>query len=256
MAYSEQQQREIFHFLFLEQLLKLSDPNIYVVKGGVNLRFFFNSPRYSEGMDIDVFAGGVDTLKKNGYKILNQPGFRRALRTYGIADLRVNDPGKAKHTETTQRFRLQLVTEGGEALPTKIEFSRREAEPEGSQTDLINRDIARQYGKLAYRARHYSGEYAVRQKLLALIGRSVTQARDVFDLYLLNLAGYCNPSVFRRACEAQQRQIALDHLISMEYASFEGQVLEYLDPEIRADYNSKARWEDMKTTLLEALGDE
>ena len=67
---SDTQIREVFHFCFLERLLKLSDPSIYILKGGVNLRFFFNSPRYSEDMDIDVLAGSVATLKKNGYKIL------------------------------------------------------------------------------------------------------------------------------------------------------------------------------------------
>jgi len=61
---SDAQIREVFHFCFLERLLKLSDPRIYALKGVVNLRFFFNSPRYSEDMDIDVLAGGVTTLKK------------------------------------------------------------------------------------------------------------------------------------------------------------------------------------------------
>jgi len=104
------QLREIFHFCFLERLLKISDPKLYVLKGGVNLRFFFHSPRYSEDMDLDVLAGNVSTLKKNGYKILENLAFKRNLRTYGIDDIKVNDPAKAKQTETTQRFRVRLVT--------------------------------------------------------------------------------------------------------------------------------------------------
>ena len=64
------QQREIFHLLFLERLLKVSDPRAFVVKGGANLRFFFGSPRYSENMDLDVLAGAVGALRKNGYRIL------------------------------------------------------------------------------------------------------------------------------------------------------------------------------------------
>ena len=73
--HSDKQLREIFHFLFLERLLKTASKDQYCVKGGVNLRFFFNSPRYSEDMDLDVFFGSVDTLKKNGYKILKDPSF-------------------------------------------------------------------------------------------------------------------------------------------------------------------------------------
>ena len=58
--YSDRQKQEIFHFLFLERLLKISDPKLYVIKGGVNLRFFFHSPRYSEDLDIDVLGGAVE----------------------------------------------------------------------------------------------------------------------------------------------------------------------------------------------------
>ena len=80
--FSDTQIREVFHFHFLDRLLKLSDPGLYILKGGVNLRFFFMSPRYSEDMDIDVLAGRVATLKKNGYKILNERAFRRSLRAF------------------------------------------------------------------------------------------------------------------------------------------------------------------------------
>ena len=117
--------REVFHFCFLERLLKLSDPSIYILKGGVNLRFFFNSPRYSEDMDIDVLAGSVATLKKNGYKILQDAAFKRSLRLFDIEDIEINDPNKAKQTTTTQRFRFSLITPAGHRLPTKVEFSRR-----------------------------------------------------------------------------------------------------------------------------------
>ncbi len=59
--YSVRQKREVFHFLFLEKLLKVSDPKLYILKGGVNLRFFFHSPRYSEDMGIAVVGGAVQT---------------------------------------------------------------------------------------------------------------------------------------------------------------------------------------------------
>ena len=61
--------REQFHLLFLERLLRASERGIYVLKGGVNLRFFHQSPRYSEDMDIVVRPDtvSVETLRKNGY---------------------------------------------------------------------------------------------------------------------------------------------------------------------------------------------
>jgi len=42
-------------------------------------------------MDIDVLAGSVSTLKKNGYKILTDDSFEGTLRTYGITDLIIYD---------------------------------------------------------------------------------------------------------------------------------------------------------------------
>ena len=71
------------------------------------------SPRYSEDMDIDVLAGRVATLKKHGYKILNDRAFRRSLRAFDIADIEINDPSKAKQTDTTQRFRCAHYTGPG-----------------------------------------------------------------------------------------------------------------------------------------------
>ena len=81
---SDAQLREAFHLCFLHRLLKVSDINLYVLKGGVNLRFFFGSPRYSEDMDLDVTAGSVATLKKNGYKILEDGAFQRSLRVVPV----------------------------------------------------------------------------------------------------------------------------------------------------------------------------
>ena len=65
--------REIFHFLFLQKLFEISDPFLYALKGGVNLRFFFNSPRYSEDMDIDVFGGvGGEIVLPSNINLISQ----------------------------------------------------------------------------------------------------------------------------------------------------------------------------------------
>ena len=169
--FSNIQIREVFHFSFLDRLLKLADPGLYVLKGGVNLRFFFRSPRFSEDMDVDVLAGSVQTLEKNGYKILNDRAFRRSLRSFDIADVEINDPAKAKQTDTTQGFRFGLVTSAGNRLPTKVEFSRRDGgEEDQAEIALIDAEIARPYRNLPYRCPHYTGAAAVAQKLRALSG--------------------------------------------------------------------------------------
>ncbi len=251
--FTDTQLREVFHFCFLARLLKISDPNMYVLKGGVNLRFFFNSPRYSEDMDLDVLAGNVSTLKKNGYKILEDAAFKRNLRTYGIEDIDINDPGKAKQTETTQRFRFGLITPAGQRLPTKVEFSRRRSTTEEPVMTQIDPEIARQYRKLAYYCQHYSGEAAVLQKVHALAGRSETQARDVFDLGILHAGGYSTSIRSSKNLTEDMRRQAITAMFSLTFDDFNGQVIEFLDAENKAMYGSALAWKQLQETILELL---
>jgi len=250
---TDTQLREVFHFSFLNRLLKISDPEMYVLKGGVNLRFFFHSPRYSEDMDLDVLAGSVDILRKNGYKILQDGAFKRSLLTYGITDIEVNDPSKAKQTETTQRFKFSLITTANQRLPTKVEFSRRSNLNASHIKEMVDPEIARQYRKLSYRCNHYPGEDAVFQKIQALAGRPATQARDVFDLGLLQMGGYAssiksNINLTRELCEK-----ASDSLMSLTYDDYQGQVVEFIETDNRERYESPSTWEQLQEDLLELL---
>lgn len=251
---SDTQIREVFHFCFLERLLKLSDPSLYVLKGGVNLRFFFNSPRYSEDMDIDVVAGSVATLKKNGYKILQDAAFKRSLRLFDIEDIEINDPAKAKQTATTQRFRFGLITPAGHRLPTKVEFSRRTRNQGDNTTlELVDPDIGRRYRKLAYRCNHYTGEAAFVQKVKALAGRAETQARDVFDLGILLRGGHAPAAPLSKRIPKQQLAQAADCLMGLTWDDYNGQVVEFLEDESKAEYGSKPDWESLQTLVLNTL---
>jgi predicted nucleotidyltransferase component of viral defense system len=251
---SDTQRREVFHFLFLDRLLTISDPSIYVLKGGVNLRFFFKSPRYSEDMDIDVLAGSVGTLKKNGYKILEDAAFRRNLRAFGIDGIDINDSAKAKQTKTTQRFRFGIITPAGNRLPTKIEFSRRPADPNAQMlTELIDTEIARPYRKLSYRCQHYDGNTAIVQKVRALAGRAVSQARDVFDLSILYRGGNRPTAPLKTLLTPAKYDQAIDCLMGLTAQDYAGQVVEFLDADSRAEYAGENAWEALQTFVLEAL---
>ncbi|MBI5418424.1 nucleotidyl transferase AbiEii/AbiGii toxin family protein [Candidatus Poribacteria bacterium] len=124
--YDSLQIREIFHLEFLRWLGRKLRIDTFVLKGGVNLRYFFNSFRYSEDMDIDIKGMKVDNLKNTVMKILESPSFQDGLKSYFIERVVLPDITKAKQTETTQRFKIHLITSVGEDLFTKIEFSRRE----------------------------------------------------------------------------------------------------------------------------------
>lgn len=251
MYYTHRQQREIFHFLFLERLLKISDPRLFVLKGGVNLRFYFNSPRYSEDMDIDVLGGSVATLTKNGYRILEDPAFARSLATFGITEVIINDPTKAKQSSTTQRFRARIVTSAGEIYPTKVEFSRRGVVHEFA-TQTISPTVALPYRRLAFACQHYTATAAVQQKVAALAHRKAVQSRDVFDLYVLWLGGYLDARV-AASLTASDRSRAMQNLLALGYADYRGQVLDYLEPEHAERFTGEPIWSEMRETVRGVL---
>jgi len=254
MMFTDTYIREVFHFYFLDRLLKVSDSSLYILKGGVNLRFFFKSPRYSEDMDIDVLAGSVQTLKKNGYKILNDGAFQRSLRSFDIAGIEVNDPAKAKQTETTQRFRLGLITPAGHRLPTKVEFSRRNECSDGdSESALVDTEIARSYRRLSFRCPHYTGAAAVLQKVRALAGRPVTQARDVFDLAILFHGGHGPCGTWSQLLAEGEHAKAIDCLMELNWHEYEGQVVEFLESESRQEYGSRNAWSSLQSLVLSRL---
>lgn len=253
---SDAQLREAFHFSFLARLLKISDPGLYVLKGGVNLRFYFGSPRYSEYMDLDVVAGSVPTLKKNGYKILHDAAFQRSLRVFDIDEIVVNDPQKAKHTATTQRFACSLVRASGVRLPTKVEFSRRNDDPgDEAPVHSIDPDIALPYRRLAYHCRHYDGPAAVRQKIEALAGRAVTQARDVFDLDILVRGGHFAEAAKQGRLEGAPLARALRRVTEIDWDAFRDQVIEYLDADARETYGTPEAWGRLQAAVLDMLSD-
>jgi len=251
---SDRQARELFHFLFLDWLLRAASPELYVLKGGVNLRFFHASPRYSEDMDLDVDRAkvAVTTLKKNGYKILTDAAFRRVLATADIIDLRLNDPTKAKHTDTTQRFAVSLVLASGTTLPTKVEFSGRGIDRRGVRVERIDSEVARRLGRTAYHVAHYDAATAARQKVHALAGRPVTQARDLFDLYLLDSRGALAVDDLARI-DPDLRERAHANAASIEYDDFVGQVLEYLEDDAAEAFSAEARFREMRQVVLARL---
>src|SRR5207248_3307981 len=120
---SDRQAVELFHLHFVRLLCSGPDKDRFPIKGGCNLRFFFESVRYSEDIDIDVVRIPVHALKEKVNRILEGPALALPLKSRGIS---VGDVSAPKQTETTQRWKVGLALEG-RSLPlhTKLEFSRR-----------------------------------------------------------------------------------------------------------------------------------
>ncbi|HBA59375.1 MAG TPA: hypothetical protein DCZ92_00855 [Elusimicrobia bacterium] len=242
--YSQLQLREIFHLEFLRNFVADMPAGLWALKGGVNLRLFFKSIRYSEDMGLDVDGLPVESVKKRVMRILLSPSFRENLKTYGIADIKPPDLLKAKQTGTTQRFKVHLVTAGGEDYFTKVEFSRRGFSG-APVAEAVPAALLRPYGMAPLIIPHYPAAQAAAQKIAAVLSRSVLQARDIFDLYLLStqvrpgtaLAGLPGKEQLARARAA---------ILEPSFEMFRDVVAGYLAAQDQAVYAVPAMWDEIK----------
>ncbi len=174
---------ECLHLSFCNRLAAKVDRKLFSLKGGCNLRFYFRSIRYSEDIDFDVETISVDTLKKHVEKILNDQGFRTVLRNN--QKIEIMQWSASKQTETTQRWKVSIQMGTQLPIPTKIEFSRREAKIVGAEIKQVTADLTSGYKLQPVLLQHYMLPKAIEQKIAALSNRTETQARDVIDLQIL-----------------------------------------------------------------------
>ena len=237
---------ELFHLLFLDQLGRKLDKRHYALKGGCNLRFYLQSIRYSEDMDIDVESIPVELLRERVGQILSGGALARILQARGLRMAQYSAP---KQTETTQRWKLTLVAQGAaRPLPTKIEFSRRGLD-QPVAFGPVDQALMREYQLTPLLASHYPAETAFRQKVQALIHRTQPQARDLFDLAHLLRSGVSTQEMARPPQWPEAQQKAL----SITYDIFKSQVLAFLAPEYQAQYDDPQVWDELVLGVVEAL---
>lgn len=159
--YSQLQIREVFHLEFLKWFGRKAKAGCYAVKGGVNLRFFYKSVRYSEDMDLDICGIRKGILLDSVMRILNSASFQGTLKPFGIESVIPPNPLKAKQTETTQRFKMHLLTYSGEDFFTKIEFSRRRFDGEIA-AEPVSEYITRAYNLMPLIVPHYTYNSAMK----------------------------------------------------------------------------------------------
>jgi predicted nucleotidyltransferase component of viral defense system len=239
---------EFFHLAFLQVLQARFDQALYVVKGGANLRYFFESLRYSEDIDLDAVSIEPWRLEAKVDEVLGSPATRLLLRSGGLALKEVTKP---KQTETTQRWK-PLIEVSGRQVPvrTKIEFSHRGPDPRRILEAVPDRVVA-PYALRAPTMMHYTADAAIEQKIGALAQRSETQARDVFDLELL--LRQHRDAIHVGAIQPRILEIALERIFELPFEAFQDQVVPFLDPEITELYDNPATWEEMQAFVAERL---
>jgi len=245
---TERQAIEVYHLIFVAHLGRRVDKAFFAIKGGCNLRFFCRSIRYSEDIDFDIRTMATGTLAKNVNTILASPAFKQALR---VKQIEVEHVTPAKQTETTQRWKAGIRLADGPAIPTKIEFSRRNGLDNGHQLEPVDAELIRTYQLAPVLSQHYSLEASFRQKIAALSRRAVTQARDIFDLKLLLDAGAGREELPKDITAEIPR--AVENAMTIGFDEFSGQVRAYLAADYQEYYGTKKVWEMLQQQVVNAL---
>jgi len=247
---SDHQAVEFFHLQVARLLLAGPDKGAFAIKGGCNLRFFFESVRYSEDIDFDVGDRvPVHVLKDKVSKLLGGPGLTLALRNRG---LQIASSSAPKQTETTQPWKVALTRDGGAApLPTKIEFSRREGTDEGV-LEAVSPSVLQEHQSMTFLAPHYPLGPALRQKVMALSDRREVQARDVFDLGAV-LIPRTGGQTDHLESKGPNLKSALDRAMSVTYPDYVSQVVSYLHRDHRADLGTSESWDAIQLKVVDFL---
>jgi predicted nucleotidyltransferase component of viral defense system len=250
MMLSPRQHVELFHLVFLRALVGKGDDKARIaLKGGCNLRFYFESLRYSEDIDFDVSGVAKDTLKNKVERLLRSPLIVSPLKSKGIELREISAP---KQTETTQRWKVGLVAAGGSLpLRTKIEFSRRNAIQDASFA-RIGSELLRPYALTPFLATHYTAHAAIGQKIHALAERAEPQARDVFDLNLL-LAHPQAQSLVLPETQQCWLSAAIVHAQNISFDEYRSKVVAYLDPSQLELFAGRPAWDAMQDAVVSAL---
>jgi hypothetical protein len=206
-------------------------------------------------MDLDIRKMTVAGLRDAVMDILRSGSFTASLKPFGIETIKPPDITKAKQTETTQRFKIHLMTSAGDDLFTKVEFSRR-GFTGNAVTQQVSETILREYKVAPVMVPHYDALSAVNQKITALAARSAIQARDIFDLYLLSSQND-RADLKKTRIDPDILSKASDNIFEVGFGQFRDSVLMYLSKEDRATYDSAAVWDEIKlkvSGLIEDMG--
>jgi predicted nucleotidyltransferase component of viral defense system len=113
----------------------------------------------------------------------------------------------------------------------------------------IDKDVINQYNLYPIICNHYSREVAFFQKFDALIHRTETQARDIFDLKWLLDRGAASQVHFPK----EKIETAIIHATSISFTDFKGQVVAYLMDDYISFYDSPEKWNEIQLQVINSL---
>ncbi|MCM8830338.1 MAG: nucleotidyl transferase AbiEii/AbiGii toxin family protein [Candidatus Omnitrophica bacterium] len=249
-TFNIQEMVECFQLLFLLFLSHKIDRKHYILKGDCNLRFFFKSPRCPEGIDFDLQNIPVPKFREQVNRILRSSVFIEALSIKGLIAGYITE---SKQTETTQRWKLHLRSRQMQTyIPTRIEFSRRDAGKIESKFEAVDSCLLKKYELPPVLVHHYTAEASFLQKIVAVSSKKIPQARDIFDMYLLITIG-TNTSPVLKMLDKSILSKAKNNIFSINYDVFKSQVISYLSPDDRRIYDSENVWDTIRLKIIEVI---
>ncbi len=253
--------REAVHVLVLRELAARHHGGSFILKGGANLRLFLGSARYSEDMDLDGEPGEAAAFRTTIRGVFSDRALHQQLRSLGVRHLDPGD-GPNKDTATVFRYKFGIVMPGEIRYPTKIEISYRQRNAADEVVfDTPSGEIVSRYlvgeGESVTLA-HYSRTAAARQKIAALVGRSVVQARDIFDLFVLSAgpgSDELDLMTLHRSTGPDDLATATDRVLEVSFDAYCGQVLEFIGDEARAGLEEESAWDEIRLSVLSLIED-
>lgn len=244
---------ELFHLAFLGALRETAGRDEFVVKGGANLRFYFGSPRYSEGIDLDVPGAAPSRFSEKVARALDGRLLHRMLATDSIEIDRMN---QAERSQTKEKWKIGLIHPAmAYSASTRVEISYREYPypREASVVEPMGDEMRRAYPHLHLPlVRHYLPSAAIEQKIIALKDRSATQPRDVFDLDVLFRA---HPNALRRGdVDRSALNTAIDRIMGISYELYVAKVGAFLEPGLE-HLGTRAYWDALSVSVVDRLGE-
>ena len=115
----------------------------------------------------------------------------------------------------------------------------------------MDAELVRTYELYPVLAQHYSREAAYRQKIRALSLRTVTQARDIFDLKLLLDGGAGREKL--PVDIAAEIPRAIENAMTIGFDEFSGQVRAYLAADYQEYYGSRQVWDSLQQEVISSL---
>ena len=173
---------------------------------------------------------------------------QRRLQALGILQASLIGGRSSKSTDTTLRYKIELVGRGGIRPPTKIDVSYRDrCEGDEHAVRPANDSAVRAYLRPddpPLLLPSYTRPAAIRQKINALASRTHVQARDVFDLFVLGdgtLRGI-DTGFLRRWLDDATLRNARGRALEISHAEYSDTVLAYLDPAQREQLQDEDTW--------------